>query len=155
MITSVNQTLTEIITLPVPEVAISTFRASLETDDTSPYYEADLCGSIEVTMTLSDGSELPEFMIFDESDLTFLVEATSNDEIGQYEVAINYNLANYPTHLTREIFNVLVRPNGINHPPYLRNVIGFTSKVSLNLKDDLFEFPLEIVDPDEGSLDAM
>ena len=82
VITSVNQTLTEIITLPEPEVAISTFRASLETDDTSPYYEADLCGSIEVTMTLSDGSELPEFMVFDESDLTFLVEATSNDEIG-------------------------------------------------------------------------
>ena len=68
MIVSVNQTSTEIISLPVPEVALSTFRAGLETDDTSPYYEPALCGSFEVTVTLSDGEELPEFMVFDESD---------------------------------------------------------------------------------------
>ena len=48
-----------------------------------------------------------------------------------------------------------VRPYGVNHPPYLSNVIGFHTKVTLDLEGEVFDFPLDIVDPDDGSLETM
>lgn len=127
----------------------------METDPSSPDYEPDLCGSVEVDVKLEDGKDLPEFMVFYESEQTLEIYPTSLDEVGSYEVVLNYNLADYPTHLHQEKFNVLVQPGGVNHPPYLRNVIGFKSKVTLGIEDDALVFPLEIVDPDQGSFEAM
>ena len=70
IIVSVNQTATEIVTLPNAEVAISAYRLSLETDSSALDYLPDLCGSVYLTVELEDGRELPEFMVFDESDQT-------------------------------------------------------------------------------------
>ena len=34
-------------------------------------------------------------------------------------------------------------------------MIGFDSKVTLGIDEDAFEFPLDIIDPDDSSIEAM
>ena len=117
---------------------------------------ADYCGPIYNSVSLADGETLPDFIYFDENEGTISVAPTRVADVGQYRLVIKYILADYEVygHVQEQTVRLFVELSSLNHPPYLANVIGYRSKVTLEI-GDVFYFPLEIVDPDDLSLEEM